>query len=68
MKKQWVGASDADLAHENISSMTLSLPQIADKKMNDDAWSYLVMAYDREPFNYAGIVRCTVGFDSGVLV
>jgi hypothetical protein len=52
LKKKWVGALVADLAHENIvSSTTLSVPQIADQKMNDDAWNYVVMACNGEPFD-----------------
>jgi hypothetical protein len=58
----------ADLAHENISSMTLSVPQIADKKMKDDACNYLVMACDGEPFDIVTSKMETNAFTSWELL
>jgi hypothetical protein len=51
MNKKWVEAFDLNLSHENSVSATLSVPKAAEKKMNDDAWNYLVMACDGKPFN-----------------
>ena len=51
MKKKWVEALDKDLSYEEEETKSLSVSQIAEKKLNDDAWNYLVMACNGEPFD-----------------
>jgi hypothetical protein len=51
MKKKWVGALDVDMAYDNIVSTTLLVDTLAEKKMNDDAWNYFLMACDGKSFD-----------------
>jgi hypothetical protein len=50
MKKKWVEALENDWAYDGWTT-ALTNDKKANKKKNDDAWNYLVMACENEPFD-----------------
>ena len=50
MKKKWVTALENDYGYDNWTT-ALTTDEEANKKKNDDAWNYLVMACENEPFD-----------------
>jgi hypothetical protein len=49
-QKKWFEALENDWAYDAWTT-TLTADEVANKKLNDKAWNYLVMACEDEPFD-----------------